>query len=132
MKGTFIYINMTSRNVAAAREFYTKLGFDINTKFSTDENVFITIADNVQLILASEALLRQTGEQRELADTSKVTEASVVISMPNREAVDSLYDTAIAAGAKPAGVVEEPEHGLYARAFTDPDGHKIDINHMAA
>lgn len=131
MKSSFVFINMTSKNVAAAREFYEKLGFAINTTFSTADNVFVTVADNVQLILANETLLRQTGEKRELADTAKVTEASVALSMESREMVDKLYELAIAAGGKPAGDVEEVEIGLYARAFFDLDGHRIDLNHMA-
>lgn len=122
---------MPTKNVAAAREFYTKLGFEINKTFSTEQNVFVMIAENVQLILAEGAFLRQLGEYREFADTSKVTEASLAISVGSRKEVDNLFDAAIAAGGKQfADTVEEKEIGLYARAFTDLDGHKVDINYM--
>ena len=130
MKTNFVFINLTTKNVAAAREFYTKLGFEINTQFSGDDNVFVMLNDNTQLIICHEDFLRKLGEKREFADATKVTEASVAISMEGREAVDSLYNTAIAAGATPAGDKEEKEIGLYARAFFDLDGHKIDINYM--
>jgi len=131
MTGKFVFINMATRNVAAAREFYTRLGFEINEMFSNENNVFINIAQNVQLILGTEAFFKQIGETREFADASKVTEASVSISVSSREEVDELFDKAIAAGAKPfGGVVEEKEIGLYARAFSDLDSHKVDINYM--
>lgn len=131
MKGNFVFINLPTKNVAAARAFYEKLGFEINKLYSTDENVFVIIAENVQLILASEPFLRRLGERREFADASKVTETSIAISVDSREAVDELYETAIQAGAKQFGdTVEEAEIGLYARAFADLDGHKIDINHL--
>lgn len=131
MTGKMVFINLPTKNVAASREFYTKLGFDINKQFSSDENVFVVINDTVQLILADEAFLKRLGEHREFADATKVTEASVAISVGSREEVDQLFDAAMAAGAKQYGdTVEEKEIGLYARAFADPDGHKIDINFM--
>ncbi len=131
MTGTFVFINMATNDVAAAREFYSKLGFNINETFSSDQNVFIIIAQNVQLILGRKEFFKQLGEQREFADPSKVTEATLAISAHSREEVDELFDKAIAAGGKPFGnVVEEKEIGLYAHAFSDLDGHKIDINYM--
>jgi predicted lactoylglutathione lyase len=130
MKSRFVFVNLSTKNVTAAREFYTQVGFEINKDFSTDENVFVVLSDSVQLILAGEAFLTRLGEKREFADATKVTEGSIAISMNSREEVDTIYDAAIAAGGKPAGDQEEEEIGLYARAFFDLDGHKIDINYM--
>ena len=132
MTANFVFINLSTKNVAAAREFYTQLGFAINKDFSSEENVFVILNENAQLILCHEDFLRRLGEKRAFADATKVTEGSVAISVGSREEVDTLYDAAIAAGAKPAGDQREEEIGLYARAFFDLDGHKIDINHMAA
>ena len=131
MISKFIHINMTTKNVAAAREFYSDLGFAVNKDYSTEQNVFIALAENVNLILATEDFLKQLGETRDFVDAAKATEASLAISMNSREEVDKLFEAAIAAGGKQAGdTVEEKEIGLYARAFFDLDGHKIDINHM--
>jgi predicted lactoylglutathione lyase len=131
MTGTFVFINMATDDVAAAREFYAKLGFKINETFSSDQNVFVIIADNVQLILGRKEFYKQLGEQREFIDTTISTEASVAISAHSREEVDEIYNKAIEAGGKSFGdPVEEKEIGLYARAFFDLDGHKIDINYM--
>jgi len=127
----FVFINLPTKNVAAAREFYSSVGFDINTQFSSDDNVFVIVTDKVQLIFLSEAFLRQRGEKREIADATKVMETSIAITVDSREKVDKLADAALAAGGKDAGTTEEPEMGIYARAFFDLDGHKIDINHMS-
>lgn len=127
----FVFINLPTKSVAAAREFYSKLGFEINEQYSSKENVFVVISENVQLIIADEAFLKQQGEQREFADTSRVTEVSIAIMVDSREEVDKLFDAAIAAGGKQAGpTVEEAEINLYARIFTDLDGHRISLNHM--
>lgn len=130
MTTKFVFINLSTKNVKAAREFYTQTGFAINEVYSSEENVFVILSENVQLILCHEDFLRRLGEKREFADATKVTEGSVAISMGSREEVDTLYNAAIAAGAKPAGDQEEEEIGLYARAFFDLDGHKIDVNYM--
>lgn len=53
MIGTFVFINMATDDIAAARDFYTKLGFEINEMFSNDQNIFVIIAQNVQLILGA-------------------------------------------------------------------------------
>ena len=131
MTTKFIFINLSTKDVAAAREFYTQVGFDINKDYSSEENIFVILSKNVQLILCHEDFLRRLGEKREFADATKMTEGSVAVSVESREEVDKVYDAAIAAGAKPAGDQHEEEIGLYARAFFDLDGHKIDINHMA-
>jgi predicted lactoylglutathione lyase len=133
MIGKFVFVNLVAKDVAAAREFYSSLGFEINTVFSTERNVFVNIAQNVQLILGEESFFKELGERREFADASKVTEATIAISVGSREEVDDLFNKAIAAGGKPFGdTVEEKEFGLYARAFSDLDGHKVDINYMSA
>lgn len=129
--GRFVFINMPTKDVKVAREFYSAIGFEINTTFSSDTSTFVVLSDNVQLIFSTEAFLRQEGDNREFVDAFKATESSVAISMNSREEVDSLFDAAIKAGGKPFGkTVEEAEIGLYARAFSDLEGHKIDINYM--
>jgi uncharacterized protein len=132
MTGNFVFINMATKNVAAAREFYSSLGFEINTMFSTDRNVFVKVTQDTQLILGEAAFFKELGEHREFADATKVTEATIAISVGSRDEVDAVFDKAIAAGATSFGdTVEEKEIGLYARAFSDLDGHKVDINHMS-
>lgn len=133
MKGNLVFINLSTKNVAAAREFYSKLGFKINEEYSSDENVFVVINDSTQLILAAEDFLKQQGEKREFVDTSKATEVSVAIFVNSREEVDKVHEAAIAAGATTVGdPLEEEEIGLYSRGFFDLDGHKIDVDHMPA
>ena len=80
MKSNFVFINMATKDVAAAREFYSTLGFEINTAYSTENNVFIVIAQNVQLILGEEAFFKQIGESRDFVDATKMTEASIAMS----------------------------------------------------
>jgi len=120
------------KDVAAAREFYPKMGFGINEQFSNDQNAVVIIDEGNMLMLVAEDFFKQnTG--RDVADTTKVSEVSLAIQVANREEVDKMFETAIAASGKQAGeTVEEAEYGMYSRGVTDLDGHKLDILCMTA
>ena len=46
-----IYINVPTKDTAAARAFYTKLGFGINEQFSNEQNAFVVIDERITLML---------------------------------------------------------------------------------
>ena len=66
---------------------------------------------------------------KEIADSATSTTAIICISRDSREDVDSLVDTALAAGATPT---KEPmDQGfMYSRSFADPDGHLFEAMWM--
>ncbi len=127
-----IYINLPTKSVAEAREFYTKLGFDINEAFSSDQSAVVTISDNILLMLVAKDFFKENSN-REIADTSAAREVSLAIQVASREEVDKILDAVVAAGGKHEGeTVEEKEIGMYSRGFSDLDGHKLDILCMNA
>ncbi len=127
-----VFINMATKDVAAARDFYSKLGFKVNEEYSNDQNVFVVVNDNVQLILADTVFFQQN-QQREIADTTKVAEVGIAIEVSSREEVDKIVNVAVAAGGKLAGeTIEEAEIGMYSRGLTDLGGHRLDILTMAS
>lgn len=128
---TSFYVNLPTKDVSAASDFYTSMGFEIDAEYSNDQNVFVIIREHIKLILADEDFFRQS-EQRDVADTSTVAEVGLAIEVADREKVDRMFDAGIAAGGKQAGeTVEEAEIGMYSRGLTDPDGHRLDILCMA-
>ncbi len=63
---------------------------------------------------------------RQLVDPITSTEAIVAIAVEDRAAVDSLADTALAAGAARSNVPQD--HGfMYQRSFADLDGHLWEV-----
>ena len=127
-----IFINVPVKDVAAAREFYTQIGFSINQQFSNDQNAFVAIDEQITMMLIAEASFKQNA-RRDVADTKTVREATFAIQVASREEVDKIVEAALAAGAEKEGEkVEEAEIGMYSRGFSDLDGHKIDILCMAA
>lgn len=124
-----IYINLPTKDVAAAREFYTKTGFSVNEEFSNDQNAMINIDERIILMLVAEDFFKQN-TKREIADTKTVSEVGLAIEVGSREEVDKIVDAAIAAGATQEGTIDGD--GMYSRGLSDLDGHRFDILCMAA
>lgn len=129
-----IFINLAAKDVAAARAFYTRLGFSINEQFSDDTNAVVVVDERISLMLvAKDSFADHVGGGREIADTSACREVGLAIQVSSREEVDRIFEAAIAAGgAQEGGVVEEEAIGMYSRGFCDLDGHKLDVLYMAA
>ena len=125
---TKIYVNLPVKDLARSTEFFNKLGFSFDERFSNDQAGCLIISDDIYAMLLVEPFF-QGFAKKEIADTSKVVEVLIALSVDSRDEVDDLADKALAAGA---GYTEEPEdHGfMYARSFTDLDGHGWQILFM--
>ena len=65
--------------------------------------------------------------RKELADSTRQTEAILAVSADSREAVDDFADTALGAGGSPANDPIEMGDFMYGRSFNDPDGHLWEV-----
>ena len=123
-----IYINMPTKDVAAARAFYEKTGFKINEQLSNDQNVLVIIDDRIILMLLAEDSYKQI-TSREIADTKTVSEACLTIEVPSHEEVDKIVDAGLAAGAKAEGETMDDDT-MYSRGMSDLDGHRLNLIFM--
>ncbi|MCZ7413218.1 MULTISPECIES: VOC family protein [unclassified Streptomyces] len=132
---TQIYVNLPVKDLDAAKEFFTRLGFSVNAEF-TDENASCVVLDEaINVMLLTEPFFKNfTG--KEIADASRVTEVITALGVESRERVDEVCDKALAAGATPS---KEPmdEGWMYSRSFQDLDGHlwelvSVDVEAMRA
>jgi len=128
MAGMFtrqIYINLAVRDLRKTIEFFSKLGFLFNPKFSDENAACMIINDQAFVMLLADPFFR-TFTKRDLCDTSKYTEGLFAISCPTRDAVDELVKKAVASGAQYA--MEPQDHGfMYGRSFYDLDGHHWEV-----
>lgn len=125
MSNQLIFVNLPVRDLAAAKVFWTELGYTFNPQF-TDENAgCLVISDTIYAMLLTTDFFRNfTG--KEVVDAAKATEAIIALSAASRAAVDSLVDQAVAAGATEPR--EPMDHGfMYQRSFDDLDGHQWEI-----
>jgi len=120
-----IYVNLSVRELERSKQFFAKLGFEFNAKFTDDKAACMIIGPDAYVMLLAEPFFK-TFTKRELADTTKTTEALLAVSCASREDVDEMVKKAVAAGGKHA--MEPMDHGfMYGWSFYDPDGHHWEV-----
>ena len=123
-----VYVNLPVKNLEKSKEFFSKLNFEFNEKF-TDEKCgcMIVGGDNYVMLLTEEFFRTFTG--KELSDATKATEVIVALEVENREQVDALFNKAIEAGAT-KNVEPMQEKFMHQQNFQDLDGHIWEVFYM--
>ena len=120
-----IYVNLPVRDLKRSKEFFSKLGFEYNPKFTDDNAACMILGPDAYVMLLAESFF-QTFTKREISDTSKCTEALIALSCESRAEVDDMVKKAVASGGSPA--MDPMDHGwMYGWSFYDPDGHHWEV-----
>jgi predicted lactoylglutathione lyase len=125
-----VYINVSVEDLARSKEFFAKLGFTFNPKFTDDKAACMILNEHAYVMLLTEGFFRGF-TKRAICDRQSATEALFCISCASRAEVDEMVRTAVAAGGSNA---KEPmDHGfMYGWSFYDPDGHHWEVMWMDA
>jgi uncharacterized protein len=120
---TQIFVNMHVKDLDKSKVFFEKLGYSFNPQFSDDKAACLVISDTIYaMLLTTESMNRFMPKGKTIADASKTTEVLLALSYDSKEAVNTIYDKAIAAGATECRPAED--HGfMYSRSLNDLDGH---------
>lgn len=125
MKVKSVFINLPVRNLSATRNFWAKLGFSFNDKFSDDKALCLIINDGAVYAMLITHELFGTFTNRSIADGT-TTQVLTAIEVETREQVDKMVSIALANGA--TRYRESADHGwLYYDSFADLDGHQWEI-----
>ena len=120
-----IYVNLAVRDVKKSMEFFSKLGFQFNPKFTDEKAACLIVNDDAYVMLLGEPFFK-TFTKRELCDTSRQTEGLFALSCESRAAVDDMVKKAIEAGGTHA--MDPQDHGfMYGWSFYDLDGHHWEV-----
>jgi len=120
-----IFVNLAVRDLKRSMDFFTKLGFTFNPKFTDEKAACMIVSDEAFVMLLAEPFFK-TFTKREICDTSSHTEGLFALSSPSRAEVDELVHKAIAAGGKHA--MDPMDHGfMYGWSFYDLDGHNWEV-----
>ena len=120
-----IFVNLATNDVAASKKFFTELGYTINPQFSADDCTCVVISDTIITMLLSKQRYADF-TKKEIADSTKTSEALICLSAESREKVDELVGKAVAAGGTANPDVQD--HGyMYGRSFDDLDGHSWEV-----
>jgi predicted lactoylglutathione lyase len=120
-----IFVNLSTRDLKRAMEFFSKLGFEFHPKFTDDRAACMVISEEASVMILGEPFFK-TFTKREICNTATHTEALYALSCESRAEVDEMVAKAVAAGGAHAG--EPMDHGfMYVRSFYDLDGHHWEV-----
>jgi len=123
-----LFVNLPVKHLARSVEFFTKLGFTFDPKFTDDNASCMIVGENIFVMLLVEEFF-QTFTSKDICDTSKSAEVLVCMSLESRESVATMVGKAVAAvGVAPK---ESKDYGfMYQHGFQDLDGHLWELIHM--
>lgn len=124
MKPRVSLITLGVRDLARARAFYEKLGWQSNSK--PDEGVVFFQAGGMVLALWGRAELAQDSVVRDGGGWGGVT---LAYNTGSPEEVDAVLAEAKAAGASIGRAGARTFWGGYSGVFMDPDGHPWEVAH---
>ena len=122
---TKIFVNLPVKDLKRSMSFFKTLGFEFNPQFTDDTAACMVIADDIYAMLLTHAKFKMF-TKKEIADTTRFTEALTALSCESKGKVDDLVETALKAGAVESGNLQD--YGfMYGRSFDDLDGHTWEI-----
>jgi predicted lactoylglutathione lyase len=127
--GRMLFVTLPVADVARSRAFFTALGFPFDDAFSGEEAACMMIGEQASVMLGSHETFAQHSKLP-MADPTTHALALYSFSVPTREDVDRLVDTALAAGAVEADPLEDLGF-MVSRSFFDLDGHGWQVMWMA-
>jgi predicted lactoylglutathione lyase len=126
-----LWINLPVKDVNKSKEFFSKLGFSFNPRFTNNNDVAgLMIGDkNIIVMLFPEATFKNFTRTK-ITDTSESTEVLFSFDAESREEVDELAKKVIDAGGTMLGEPGENQGWMYGCLFADLDGHRWNILYM--
>ncbi len=132
-----IVVNLSVRDLAATRRFYTGVGFTIDETYSDEQCLCIVVSPTIYVMALDHERFADF-VATPIADPRRTTQVLNCLSMASRADVDAFVAAALANGGSehpyPAGLADgtgpagEDMHGA---AVTDPDGHVWEVLYMA-
>ena len=119
-----LFVNLPVSDLDRSIAFYEALGFHRNPQFSDHTAACIVLGEGRCLMLLSHAKFAQF-TPLPIADARAATQALIAVQLDSREAVDMVFEAAVAHGGTMLRPTED--HGfMVTRAFCDPDGHAFE------
>lgn len=120
-----LFVNISVRDLNSSKEFFEKLGFSFNPKFTDEKAACMVVSDDAYFMLLTEPFFRSF-TKREPADTTRTTESFFALSCASKAEVDDMVRKAIDGGGTHA--MDPLDHGfMYGWSFYDLDGHHWEV-----
>lgn len=123
-----LFVNLPVNDLEATIDFFTKVGFTFDPRFTDENATCMIIGENIYAMLLVKDFF-QSFTKKNIADTSNTVEVLNALSAESRENVDEIMKKALDAGGKEPRPAQD--HGwMYGRAFEDLDGHVWEVFYM--
>ena len=125
-----LWVNLPVRDVAAAAEFFRRIGFALNDRFSNENMSCVVVGEKKNsVILVSEATFRNF-THGETLDARGGAEVLISFDAASREEVDETARKVAEAGGAIFSPPAETDGWMYGFGFSDLDGHRWNMLHM--
>jgi predicted lactoylglutathione lyase len=120
-----IFVNLPVKDLHRSKEFFAKLGYSFNSKFTDATAACMVISDDIYAMLLTEAKFKEF-TTKPIANAKEATEVLICLSVESKAKVNEVVDTALNAGAVEARPLMD--YGfMFGRSFHDLDGHVWEI-----
>lgn len=123
-----VFINLPVNDLQKSMDFFSSLGFTFNPQFTDETAACMVMGENIYAMLLTMDKFSQFTD-RKIANGHLTTEVLIAIDAPDRGAVDSMINKALANGGSTYS--KPQDHGwMYQHAFADLDGHQWEVLYM--
>ena len=120
-----MFLNLAVGDLDASVEFFTKLGFAFDERFTDETATCMLVGEDAYVMLLTRPRFEEFSK-KPVVDPAAQIEAMVALSGESREEVDAFADKALDLGGSQAA--EPSDLGfMYSRSFYDLDGHHWEI-----
>jgi predicted lactoylglutathione lyase len=123
-----IIVNLPVRDMKRTMMFFTKLGFEFDSRFTDANAACLVVGQSMYVMLLLEKFFKGFSNKA-IADTARSAEAIMALEVDSRDAVDALLSRVQDAGGTLVELVMD-QGGMYSRSFEDPDGHLWEAFYM--
>lgn len=125
---TKIFVNLPVKDLKKSIEFFTKLGFAFNPRFTDETATCMIVSEDIFVMLLTHDKFKAF-TPKAICDATKSTEVLVCLSLESRDKVNDLVRKAVAAGGTTYN--QPQDHGfMYGHGFQDLDGHIWELIYM--
>ncbi len=122
-----IFVNIPVQDLPRSMEFFSKLCYTFNPQFTDENAACMVISEEIFVMLLRKDFFKNF-IRKEIADSTKVAESIISLTMEDRAEVDAILSKALSAGA--SETISMDEGWMYQRGFADLDGHLWEYFYM--
>jgi len=126
-----LWINLPVKDVKRSTDFFTKIGFTLNTRFpATEHSASLLVGTkNIVVMLFAESIF-QGFVNNPISNLNQGSEVLFSFDAESKEEVDELAEKVKSAGGTIYAGPGESQGWMYSFGFIDPDRHRWNVLYM--